>query len=233
MLVLFVVSSVFILNLGKFLDITQKPITSDILVFLAGAADNYRIEKTIKLYHEGYSETGTLLLTNSSKIIIKLPDGSVCKNKIKYLKRAGLDDSNIIMLPNVYNTVQELFALKQYMLLHKMKSVLLVSDAVHSRRISFLAKKVVGFSSSGLRLCLIGSDSPWWNRNAWYQNKTSTHVALLEAVKIPYNFVKYNIVYKVLAIFGILEPAKHFFAPLQEKAKKYFEKTLYSFDNRL
>ena len=84
-----------IVNLGKFLDITEKPSSSDIIVCLSGSA-GYRIKKALSLYQKGYSRSHKIIFIGSPSMKMKLIDGSYCKNKITYLAKGGVDPQNII-----------------------------------------------------------------------------------------------------------------------------------------
>ncbi len=221
LVVFFIIFS--IVNLGKFLDVTQKPSSSDVIVCLSGSA-GYRIKKALSLYQKGYSKSDKIIFTGSPTMKMKLADGTYCKNQIRYLKKEGVSSKNIIYIRNLYNTMQEILAVKSYLLDHNMKSVLIVSDAAHSRRIIFLANNIAKFDTLDLKIKVIASNTPWWDREHYYKNKKGINFAVLEIVKIPYNYIKYGILYDVFSKYGILESARKYLTPIKEYLLYSFKK---------
>lgn len=185
-------SGFIIINLGKFVDITQEPISSDVIVCLAGDY-NYRINKALELYKKGYSRSNKIILTGSTKDKIRLPNDSICKNKITYLRTMGVPLKNIVYTGNAHNTMQEIQDLKDYLLVNHLKSALIVSDSPHSRRIVLLANNVVKFNMLDLTIRVVSSDVPWWDHDYYYKNKKAFYYVLREVIKIPYNYFLYSV----------------------------------------
>lgn len=180
---LFLISLILILslvfgikNLGTFLDVTQKPIQSDIIVSLGGDNGN-RIKKALELYEQNLSQ--------SNKIILTGPNGKK-DPRIIYLTNHAFDMKNIVLYTNTLNTYAEIKTIKNYMLAHRLKRVLIVSDPPHARRIAFFANTVFDFHASGLEFTIIGSEQPWWNTQHYYDNTISRDFARDELIKYIY-----------------------------------------------
>ncbi len=200
-------------NLGKFLDITQEPTPSDVVVSLDGGGI-YRVKKALDLYRKGYSKSYKIIITSSP-----IRWGSRCHNAITFLKKEDVPLQDIVNIRNLHNTMQEILTVKDYLIIHHFKSVIIVSDEPYSRRILFLANKVAKFEESGLKVTVVGSNAPWWDRDYYYMNKTGTVEAILEIVKLPYNYVKYGILYNFFAKYAILDSAKKYLSPLAKDLK--------------
>jgi len=215
-LILFILTMFF--YLGEFLDVTEEATPSDVIVLLGGG-DTHRMTKALALYKEGYSLSGKILLTGSKQTSVKLSNGNRCKSKIDYLKHHTLKEEDIVYLPNTYNTFKELLSIKQYLHTHNIHSVLIVTDPPHSRRISFLADAVAKFKADNIHFKIISSDVTWWNSSHYRDSKRSTNFALLESVKLVYNYAKYGLFHTVFSSLGILTPARTFFFPLEKEWK--------------
>lgn len=181
---------IIFLNLGRFIDVTQKPLKSDIIISLGG--DNgCRLETALKLYKEGLSASGKLMYTGREAIG---PSYSLSLSKKKYLENNGVQTQGIIHVDKsiITNTMGEVFFIKEYMLRHNLKSVIFVSHPQHSRRISTLAKYVADYNSAGLDFIVASCHPEWWNKEHYYMNELAIKVSIREALKLIYNFIKYN-----------------------------------------
>ena len=61
-LIIFFIYSFF--NLGNFLDVTQEPSKTDLVVCLGGGDYKTRIKKTVEIYNKNFSNTNTIILTS-------------------------------------------------------------------------------------------------------------------------------------------------------------------------
>lgn len=111
-----------------------------------------------------------------------------------YLLSSGVKPQNIVHVDKniIFNTMEEVFFIKMYMLKHNMKSVVFVSHPQHSRRISALAKNVADYEGSGLKFSVASCNPVWWDRDHYYKNKTALLVTAHETGKLFYNLLKYG-----------------------------------------
>jgi len=208
---------ILILNLGKFLDITSKPQKADIIVYLGGGL-NERIEKTVALYKEGYSQTNKIIFTGTKWYRYTQLYGkfNAVSDKKDFLIKHGIDLENIIYY-KASNTMQEVKIIKKYLIEHHLDSVIFVTDPPHSRRVEMLANTICKFDDEGIKIYIVGSDVSWWNKDKYYLSRNGLLFASLEIIKIPYNYMIYNI----LERYEILEYFKECFGDIFYKIKKF------------
>ncbi len=189
-ILLFFLSLALFMNLGRFVDVTQKPVKADIIVSLGGNYYGCRIKEALSLYKNGYSKSGKFMYTGEDAVH-KALEPSLSKKK--YLLNNGVDNKDIIHIDKsiITNTMEEVFFVKKYMLAHQYKSVIFVSHPQHSRRISTLAKTIADYEEAGLNLQVASCNPPWWNRTTYYRNETSFKVTIREIGKLFYNLIKY------------------------------------------
>ena len=96
--------------------------------------------------------------------------------------------------PSLKNTADELLYVKKIMKDYNFKNVSIVSDPYHTRRIQILAD-LFDFEKVGIELNIVGSDLSWWNKSTYYKEEKAIEVAFSELIKIPYNFIKYGLLY--------------------------------------
>lgn len=167
-------------NLGYFLDVTEEPTKSDLIVCLGGGDHKKRVEKTVELQKENYLKSNTIIFTGVKKLkdIEKKLDGNI----------------NIIIEPTLTNTAEEVKYIKNYMLDHQLSSVMIVADPAQSRRISLFAKVFNIENDENLSFKIISNDSKIWDSIYYYKNDTTRNYAFSELIKIPYNIFVYGVV---------------------------------------
>lgn len=187
-------------NFGNYLDISNKPVKSDLIVCLGGTKDLSRIKKSVALFKYGYSKTNIVLVTGGTNYTKK--DHNADK-RIAYLNEL---DNNITAIYNPYteNTAEEILYIKKYMKENKYKTVTIVSDPPYTRRINMLAD-IFSLNEIG-DVNIVSSEPTWWTKERYYLNKYSRSMALSEFVKIPYNYLLYGVLDK----FGYLPAIQNF-----------------------
>ncbi len=188
---LFIASLIFLLvissKLGRFLDITQSPKQVDIIVCLGGGWVE-RLDKTSQIYKLGFSKENKIILTGT--LIGKLSENDLHGfYKIPYLKKKGIDESEIIFAKKTYTTYQEVQFVKNYMIKNDYKSVIFVSDPPHSKRIQYSANSLK-YSDNNLSCMIVGSDVSWWNKDNFYRNLIAIKMSIKELGKLLYYLVK-------------------------------------------
>lgn len=168
-------------NLGYFFDITKQPKTADLIVSLGGAGKD-RIKKAEQLYGENLSQSRKIILTGVAPYSAKTKLTNI-DERISYLTKRGISLENILLSTKTNNTLQEIKFIKQYMINNHLKSVLVVSDSPHSRRILFFANTVLRYPQSGLEIRVVSSDAPWWNTETYYTNMTAITFIFTEFIK--------------------------------------------------
>jgi hypothetical protein len=186
LLFFFILFFIIFINLGNFVDITQKPIKADIIVSLGGGSSNFRIKKALELYKKGFSRSKKIIYTGGIK--------EYYKTWGDYLEKNGIPKQNIIYIDRsiAYNTMEEVSFIKLYMLKYHLKSVIFVSDPQHSRRITFLANNIAGYKDAKLDLIVTSAEQKQWDKEVYYKSILSIKNTMIEIIKLFYNFLKYH-----------------------------------------
>ena len=180
----------FFLNLGRYLDVTQKPLKADMIVCLGGGSVEW-IQKASLLYEEGYAAKDTLFLVGDAEANIAY----MRTNKPKLRFAVDVEPEN---------TGEEIYAVKRYMKAHGYTDALIVTHPSHSRRVSLLTSLISVEGDEEMRFRIIDSGVAWWDKEKYYQNETGRGAAMSEALKLVYNFIGYGILDKV----GLLDEVK-------------------------
>ena len=183
------------LNAGNILDISQKPQKTDAIVVLGGDWFGYRVKKAFALYKEDFSQKKKIVVNGCQQIYLK--EGvRVYRSEASYLLAHGIPAKNIDT-PNVCgNTMDEVEWIKRYMLEHKYRSLIIVTDPPHTRRVRMLTK-IAGYSENGIKAIFVGADVPWWNREKYYEDMQALRYVVFETIKIPFNYLAYAVIEKL------------------------------------
>jgi len=187
----FLLGIVIFINLGRFVDVTKKPVQADLIVSLGGDTHGCRLTKALELYKAGFSKSKKIIYTSTDFIYNK---SLATRSRKAYLQNEGVEAENIVNVDAslVTNTMEELFFVKEYMLRYHLKSVIFVSHPTHSGRIVRLADYIAGYKNSGLSLMVASYEPAWWNREHYYTNRHAIKETGIAIIKLIYNLVKYS-----------------------------------------
>lgn len=188
-------------NLGKFLDITSKPIKTDLLVCLGGGNYKTRIEKTLELYNNKYSKSNTIILTGYVNSKREVQKGIIEDKRISVIKRRDIKNLKYVIKKDLKNTAEEVKYIKYYMIKNKIKTVTFISDPPHSRRILFLTKLIRIDGDENFDYHVSGAYLKNWDKDLYYENKFSRIYSFTELFKLIYVVFTYGFLDK----FGLLE----------------------------
>ena len=189
------ISLLYGLNAGKILDISQKPQKADIIVVLGGDWLGFRVKKALTVYLDGFLQKNKIVVNGCQQIFLK-QKGRVYRTEASYLLAHGVAAKNIDT-PNICgNTMDEVEWTKRYMLEHKYRSLIIVTDPPHTRRVRMLTK-IAGYSKNGIKVIFVGADVPWWNRAKYYEDMQALRYVVFETIKIPFNYLSYAVVEKL------------------------------------
>jgi len=180
-----------IINLGNFLDISEEPIKSDVIISLGGGNLD-RIKKAFELYEKSFSLKKIIILTGDERTI-KDKNNNLDDKRIKYLKEYHINTNNIIHEIAVENTIEEINYIKEYLIKNQYASAIIVSDPPHTKRIKYLLNKIHKVNDEYLNFILVKSDVNWWNKETYYKNKKAQMFALSESFKLIYSYFMYEI----------------------------------------
>lgn len=172
-LLVIIVAVLSIFNLGKWIDVSEKPYKSDIIICLGGGTIE-RVKKSVSLLNDGYADKILLLgesWYNQPYITQHYPRFSL-----------SIDES-----PK--NTQEEMYTIKKYMHAHHYSSAIIVTDPPHTRRVKLLASQVPE-DDSNITLYMVGTDVPWWNKFDYYRNAHALNYVWHEVPKIVYRWIK-------------------------------------------
>jgi len=162
------------LNLGKWVDVTKKPIESDIVICLGGGTID-RVKKSVKLIEKGYVSTNKFLMIGESWY------------NQPYLKK-NYPDISVDIDETSKNTKEEVLFIKKYMKKHNYKSALIVTDPPHSRRVKLLTSILLDEDNS-IMYYMVSSDVKWWNARYYYLNTQARSFVFYESMKIFYHWI--------------------------------------------
>jgi len=162
-------------NLGKWIDVTQKPVKSDIIVCLGGGTID-RVKKSIELLKEGYARQNVFVLLGESWY------------NQPYIKK-NYPKLPIVIEEGPKNTAEEIKFIKKYMKENAYKNALIITDPPHSRRVSLLTSWIRVEGDENMKFRIIKSDVKWWDREHYYNNAHARASVWHEMMGIVYGLI--------------------------------------------
>ena len=171
-------SILLFLNAGKWLDVTDKPLKSDVVVCLGGGTVE-RVKKSLELLHEGYASRMLLL-------------GESWYNR-PYLD-AHRRNEIVEINEDPKNTEEEIHSVVKYMKKHSYQKALIVTDPPHTARVNELLWL---YEDKGVEYRIIGSDVRWWNAPHYFENDKARQFVWHEIPRIALTLLAYFIPQKL------------------------------------
>jgi uncharacterized SAM-binding protein YcdF (DUF218 family) len=161
------------------------PARADLIVALGGDGGN-RVREAQRLYAE--FDAPRILLTG-----IEFGDPLVrpvyLEWRAAFLAARGVPTGAILFDARSGNSWEEAQNTLALMQRQGWRSVLVVSDPPHLRRLSWVWGKV--FTGSGLHYRLIPSPMPGWDAGHWWRDEKSAQFVLMELIKLGYYPVRH------------------------------------------
>ncbi len=106
-------------------------------------------------------------------------------------------ETRYIFSPYHNSTAKEIQFLKKYMAEHHYKSVIIVSDPPHTRRVKILTDLISVKNDEKFSYVFVGADVPWWHRDKYYQHPQAFKYVLIETPKTLYVYLNYGLMEKL------------------------------------
>lgn len=175
---------------GQFLiheDSLQK---ADALVVLSGSAFE-RGNKGAELLQNGFAQKIICPGGNLDLNYLILFGDSIyeCDITKKKIMQSGVSDSALVCVYNGTSTQEEAHAVKEYCMLHRINSIVVVSSYFHTARVKRVYAKI--FSDTHIKIIVRGANSVRYNENLWWQSEEGLIAFNNEWLKTFYYFVKH------------------------------------------
>jgi len=105
------------------------------------------------------------------------------------LLKAGVNDSNIVVLHIGTSTREESIAILEYCKKKGLKKIMLVSDKFHTNRIDYAFRKL--YENAGIELVLRGCPSTAYSEDLWWAEESGLLMVNNEYIKLIYYHLKH------------------------------------------
>lgn len=158
----------------------QRPERADLMVVLGGD-DGDRSVTAARLYGQGLATR--ILLTG-----VEARPGEVRELyqnwRAQFLMKAGVLQDAILFDSVSANSMEEAVNARRLMEQKGWRSVIVVSDPYHMRRLSWAWGRV--FAGSGLKFRLVATSPDWWKPDRWWLDEKGAQAVITEYIKLVY-----------------------------------------------
>jgi len=172
---------------GSWLIVEDAPETCDALFILSGGALD-RSKEAYRLVRSGYAPFVVCTGENVPSLL-ELLDLNITESELtrKALNRLGLADSLIRIMHNGSSTREEADLILNYAISGRFKTVMVLSDKFHTRRVQNVFRK--RFEDAGIKLLVIGAPSTRYHEMNWWANEAGLLMVNNEYIKLIYYFL--------------------------------------------
>jgi uncharacterized SAM-binding protein YcdF (DUF218 family) len=182
-----VVASLAILALvaGHWLEApAQSPKRADAIAVLGGDEEGERASRALALYRQGHAPT--IVLTGLQMGANAVPAG--LNWRAEFLEARGVPKTAIRLELEARNSYMEAEQLLALMRKEGWRTLIVVSDPPHMRRLAWTWARV--FEGSGLDYVLVASELDWWLPGDWWRDEKSGAFVIMEYIKLAYYVAK-------------------------------------------
>lgn len=158
----------------------QPPRHADAIAVLGGDEEGERAVRAIAIYREGYAPL--FVVTGLERGVAPVP--AELNWRIEMLEAGGVPRSAMRFERGPYNSITEAEILRDLMRKEGWRTIIVVSDPPHMRRLSWMYADV--FGSTGLEYVLVASRPDWWRAGEWWRVERSGQFVLQEIIKLGY-----------------------------------------------
>ena len=158
----------------------QAPRRAEAIAVLGGDEEGERATRAMALYREGYAPL--IVLTGLQQGVAPIPAG--LNWRAEFLEVGGVPRSALRFELQARNSYTEAVQLRDLMRKEGWRTLIVVSDPPHMRRLSWMYGDV--FEGSGLEVVLVASRPDWWRPGDWWRVERSGQFVLQEMIKLGY-----------------------------------------------
>lgn len=162
----------------------QRPAPADAIVVLGGD-DGERSTRALGLYRDGYAPT--IVLTGVERGADAPPASLTWR--AEYLAARGVPNSAIRFEIAARNSYEEPDSIVSLMRAQGWRSVIVISDPPHMRRVAWSWDRV--FRGSDLHYIPIASKADWWVPGEWWRSERAGAFVIMEYIKLGYYIARH------------------------------------------
>jgi len=179
-------------GIGNFLIVQDSLEPADIIFVLNGdmATRPFQVARLVK---QGISHKVVIARAGNSLAVDMDLAQNITDTSIAMMKKAGIPESEIVQLPvrgGVNSTFDEAGALRTYALRNSIRSLVVVTSAIHTRRASWIIHKTL----AGVPVKIMMSPAPdhRYTSGTWWRQEDGLIGCQNEYIKLIYYLVKYR-----------------------------------------
>ncbi|MGC9359632.1 MAG: YdcF family protein [Anaerolineae bacterium] len=160
-LLLLLVARPLLVLAARVLEVSQEPAPADAILVLGGG-DGSRLRLGAELYQQGYAP---MVLTSGKEPSLPGFDTPFAELAADYLTSLGVPRDRIVPLSTTTSTYEDAIAARNLCQERGWQTLLVITDAYHSRRASLTFARV--FADSGTRTVFVASYPEWYDTDDW------------------------------------------------------------------
>jgi uncharacterized SAM-binding protein YcdF (DUF218 family) len=175
---------------GKWLDVSERLEPADI-IFLPAGQSLWRAKAAATLYQQRYAPKVVATAGGESEMLLLVTGERIMDAEIvgRMLKSLGVPTHATTLISGVTSTREDAEALRKYIESHHVRSAIVVTSHLHSRRIQWMLRRVIDTGAVHLRM--VEADQPHLRADRWWQSEDGLLTVVNEYLKYGYYLTHY------------------------------------------
>jgi uncharacterized SAM-binding protein YcdF (DUF218 family) len=170
--------------------VTDPPEKADVIFPLSGQT-LWRGPKAAQLFQEGYAQRVIVTGKGESDYLLLLLGVRMMDTEVasRLLQRFGIPEEAMVLLNGETSTYEEALLFRDYIRTHPVKSAILVTSHLHSRRARWTFEKML--REEGVKLFVVEAEQPHFPVHRWWQHEDGLITVVNEYLKFAFYLLHY------------------------------------------
>ncbi|MHB0857629.1 MAG: YdcF family protein [Anaerolineae bacterium] len=170
--------------IARVLIVDQAPTPADAILVLGGG-DGSRQDRAIALYAQGYAP---VVISSGERPMLPGVWQSYARLAADYMVERGVPREAIALFEDTTSTREEALAARTWAQEQGYTSLLVVTDAYHTRRSALTMRRA--FRETSVRITVVAAQAPWFDAGSWWAAERPLLAVFEEYVKFGYYTLK-------------------------------------------
>ena len=179
--------SMFALFAGRFLVVDDPPAQADAIVVLGGELNPSRSSHAVQLYEDGRASVVVFSGGQYKDLGIACSSAQI---SLQAARELGLPEGVAVIAPEAQSTYDEAVNLRRLVQEHGWRSLILVTDAFHTRR----ARRTFRTVMPGVTICVSPAPNSDYDPARWWRSERGLISVFNELIKLGFYWARYGIV---------------------------------------
>jgi uncharacterized SAM-binding protein YcdF (DUF218 family) len=175
---------------GHWLDVSEPVQPADI-IFMPSGQSMWRAQAAARLYHQRFAPRIVATAGGQSDLLLLVTGERIMDAEIigRMFRNLDVPQDATTFISGVTSTREDVAVFKKYIESHGVRSAIVVTSHLHSRRLQWTMRRMLG--ATPLRLQFVEAEQPHFTAERWWQSEDGFVAVFNEYLKYGYYLTHY------------------------------------------